>query len=149
MILEAPIVPLSRTFGFPRWYRPISIDGNITPTKTAMEVDCNEPQSLAFRDKLKADWQIHSDYRKILDRNDIDPVIVATGEFQRIRPCIEACMAGKDVCAEKPLSLYIQKGRALFNAARKTKRIVQVGTQQHSMERIRWRPDDQLGCPSR
>lgn len=96
--------------------------------------DCNEPRALAFRDKLKADWQIYSDYRKILDRNDIDAVIVATGEFQRIRPCIEACMAGKDVYAEKPLSLYIQEGRALVNAARRTKRIVQVGTQQRSME---------------
>ncbi|MFM7973830.1 MAG: Gfo/Idh/MocA family protein, partial [Pirellula sp.] len=96
--------------------------------------DCNEPRALAFRDKLKADWQIYSDYRKILDRNDIDAVIVATGEFQRIRPCIEACMAGKDVYAEKPLSLYIQEGRALVNTARKTKRIVQVGTQQRSME---------------
>jgi predicted dehydrogenase len=96
--------------------------------------DCNEPRALAFRDKLKVDWQIYSDYRKILDRNDIDAVIVATGEFQRIRPCIEACMAGKDVYAEKPLSLYIQEGRALVNAARKTNRIVQVGTQQRSME---------------
>jgi len=96
--------------------------------------DCNEPRAQAFRDKLKADWQIYSDYRKILDRNDIDAVIVATGEFQRIRPCIEACMAGKDVYAEKPLTLYIKEGRALVNEARKYKRIVQVGTQQRSME---------------
>jgi predicted dehydrogenase len=95
--------------------------------------DCNEPRAQAFRDKLKA-WQIYSDYRKILDRNDIDAVIVATGEFQRIRPCIEACMAGKDVYAEKPLTLYIKEGRALVNEARKYKRIVQVGTQQRSME---------------
>jgi len=96
--------------------------------------DCNEPRAQAFRDKLKADWQIYSDYRKILDRNDIDAVIVATGEFQRIRPCIEACMAGKDVYAEKPLTLYIKEGRALVNEARKYKKIVQVGTQQRSME---------------
>lgn len=96
--------------------------------------DCNEPRALACRDKLKADWQIYSDYRKILDRNDIDAVIVATGEFQRIVPCIEACMAGKDVYAEKPLSLYVKEGRALVDVARKTKRIVQVGTQQRSME---------------
>jgi predicted dehydrogenase len=33
--------------------------------------DCNEPRAQAFRDKLKADWQIYSDYRKILDRNDL------------------------------------------------------------------------------
>ena len=96
--------------------------------------DCNEPRALAFRDKIKADWPVYSDYRKILDRKDIDAVIVATGEFQRVRPCIEACMAGKDIYAEKPLSLYVQEGRALVDVARKTKRIVQVGTQQRSME---------------
>ena len=96
--------------------------------------DCNESRATAFRDKAKGDWPIYSDYRKILDRKDIDAVIVATGEFQRIKPCIEACAAGKDVYAEKPLSLYIQEGRALVSAARKTKRIVQVGTQQRSME---------------
>jgi predicted dehydrogenase len=96
--------------------------------------DCNEPRALAFRDKIQADWPVYSDYRKILDRKDIDAVIVATGEFQRVRPCIEACMAGKDIYAEKPLSLYVQEGRALVDAARRTKRIVQVGTQQRSME---------------
>lgn len=96
--------------------------------------DCNEPRALAFRDKVKADWPVFSDYRKVLDRNDIDAVIVATGEFQRVRPCIEACLAGKDIYAEKPLSLYVQEGRALVDAARKAKRVVQVGTQQRSME---------------
>jgi len=96
--------------------------------------DCNQPRAMAFREKLKADWPVYSDYRQVLDRKDIDAVIVATGEFQRIRPCIEACMAGKDIYAEKPLSLYIQEGRALVTAARKAKRVVQVGTQQRSME---------------
>jgi predicted dehydrogenase len=96
--------------------------------------DCNLPRAEAFRAKMKADWDVHSDYRRILDRSDIDAVIVATGEFQRIKPCIEACLAGKDVYAEKPLSLYIQEGRALVEVARKTGRIVQVGTQQRSME---------------
>jgi predicted dehydrogenase len=96
--------------------------------------DCNQPRAMTFREKLKADWPVYSDYRQVLDRKDIDAVIVATGEFQRIRPCIEACMAGKDIYAEKPLSLYIQEGRALVTAARKAKRIVQVGTQQRSME---------------
>lgn len=96
--------------------------------------DCNESRALAFRSKVKANWEVHADYRRILDRQDIDAVIVATGEFQRIRPCIEACLAGKDIYAEKPLSLYIQEGRALVEMARKTKRIVQVGTQQRSME---------------
>jgi len=58
-------------------------------------------------------------------------------------------MVGKDAYVEKPLSLYIREGLALVNAPRNTNRIFQVGTQQRSMERIRWRPDDQLGCPWR
>jgi predicted dehydrogenase len=60
-------------------------------------------------------------------------VIVATGEFQRVVPCIHACQAGKDVYAEKPLTLYVNEGRALVNAVRKHDRVLQVGTQQRSM----------------
>jgi predicted dehydrogenase len=96
--------------------------------------DCNVGRAEAFKASEKGDWPVYQDYRKILDRKDIDAVIVATGEFQRVLPCIEACMAGKDVYAEKPLTLYIQEGRALVNAVRKYNRILQVGTQQRSME---------------
>lgn len=96
--------------------------------------DCNESRAAEFREKMQSKWDIVKDYRQVLDRKDIDAVIVATGEFQRVKPCIEACMAGKDVYAEKPLTLYIQEGRALVKAARKFQRIVQVGTQQRSME---------------
>ena len=96
--------------------------------------DCNLAKAEGFKAKAKGEWPIYQDYRKILDRKDIDAVIVATGEFQRVLPCIEACQAGKDVYAEKPLTLYIQEGRALVNAVRKYNRILQVGTQQRSME---------------
>ncbi len=96
--------------------------------------DCNEGRAQEFKTKAQGDWPIVTDYRRILDRKDIDAVIVATGEFQRIKPCIEACQAGKDVYAEKPLSLYIQEGRELVKAARKYDRVLQVGTQQRSME---------------
>lgn len=96
--------------------------------------DCNLAKAEGFKAKAKGEWPIYQDYRRILDRKDIDAVIVATGEFQRVLPCIEACQAGKDVYAEKPLTLYIQEGRALVNAVRKYNRILQVGTQQRSME---------------
>lgn len=96
--------------------------------------DVNVPRAWAFRDKKGGDWPIYVDYRRILDRSDVDAVIVGTGEFQRILPCIHACQAGKDVYAEKPLSLYVAEGRALVTAARKHGRVVQVGTQQRSME---------------
>ena len=60
-------------------------------------------------------------------------MIVATGDFQRVGPCIHACRAGKDVYAEKPLSLSVREGRALVQAVRRHDRVLQVGTQQRSM----------------
>ena len=95
--------------------------------------DCDLPRAEAFKEKAKGDWPVYQDYRRILERKDIDAVIVATGEFQRVLPCIEACQAGKDVYAEKPLTLYLREGRALVNAVRKYDRVLQVGSQQRSM----------------
>jgi predicted dehydrogenase len=95
--------------------------------------DCNLPRAEAFKAKKNGSWEVYQDYRKLLDRKDIDGVIVATGEFQRVVPCIHACQAGKDVYAEKPLTLYISEGRALVDAVRRHKRILQVGSQQRSM----------------
>jgi predicted dehydrogenase len=95
--------------------------------------DCNLPRAEAFKAKANAAWPVYQDYRKLLDRKDIDAVIVATGEFQRVVPCIHACQAGKDVYAEKPLTLYVREGRALVDAVRRHGRVLQVGTQQRSM----------------
>jgi predicted dehydrogenase len=96
--------------------------------------DCNLPRAEAFKARSGGNWPVDQDYRKLLDRKDVDAVIVATGEFQRVVPCIHAAQAGKDIYAEKPLTLYVREGRALVEAARKHERILQVGTQQRSME---------------
>jgi predicted dehydrogenase len=95
--------------------------------------DCNLPRAEAFKAKRNGAWPVYQDYRRVLDRDDIDAVIVATGDFQRVIPCIHACQAGKDVYAEKPLTLYIREGRALVDAVRQHKRVLQVGSQQRSM----------------
>jgi predicted dehydrogenase len=95
--------------------------------------DCNLPRAEAFKAKKHGSWPIYQDYRKLLDRKDLDAVIVATGEFQRVLPCIHACQAGKDIYAEKPLTLYISEGRALVDAVRRHNRVLQVGSQQRSM----------------
>ena len=95
--------------------------------------DCNLPQAEGFTKKKGGDWQVEQDYRRLLDRADIDAVIVATGDFQRALPCIHACQAGKDVYAEKPLTLTVAEGRAVVNAARRHERVFQVGSQQRSM----------------
>jgi len=72
------------------------------------------------------------DFRRVLDRTDLDAVIVATPDHWHAIPTIMACQAGKDVYVEKPLSLDIGEGRAMVNAARRHERVVQMGTQQRS-----------------
>jgi len=84
--------------------------------------------------RRKANWRIHQDHRKLLDEKDVDAVIVGTHDHGRVLPSIHACQAGKDVYAEKPLTVYIAEGRALASAVRKHRRVFQVGTQQRSME---------------
>jgi len=96
--------------------------------------DANMPQALNYKKERNANWDIYGSHWPILDRKDIDAVIIGGQEFQRVYPCIHACEAGKDVYAEKPLTLYIQEGRTLVNCARKHKTVFQVGTQQRSME---------------
>lgn len=72
------------------------------------------------------------DFRRLLDRRDVDAVITATPEHWRLLICVGACQAGKDVYAEKPLSLTIREGRLIAQTARKYKRVFQVGSQQRS-----------------
>jgi predicted dehydrogenase len=74
----------------------------------------------------------HADFRRILDDTSIDAVVIATPDHWHALMTILACQAGKDVYVEKPTSVAIAEGRAMVQAARKYKRIVQVGTQQRS-----------------
>lgn len=96
--------------------------------------DCNIDQAFKFRKERSAGWDIYSGHYRIIDRDDIDAVLMTGQEFQRAFPCIQAVQAGKDVYAEKPLTLYIQEGRTIVEHVRKHKAVFQVGTQQRSME---------------
>ncbi len=80
---------------------------------------------------------VSSDYRSILDRKDIDAVVVVTPDHWHALMTIHACQAGKDVYCEKPLSLTVAEGRRMVDAARKDNRIVQTGSQQRSDDRFR------------
>lgn len=72
------------------------------------------------------------DFRKLLERKDIDAVIIATPDHWHALPFITACEAGKDVYLEKPISHNITEGRAMVAAAKRFGTITQVGTWQRS-----------------
>ena len=79
----------------------------------------------------KAD--VYDDYRRILERKDVDVIHVATPDHWHTKPVVEAMLAGKDVYCEKPLTLTIDEGKLIRRVQKETGRIVQVGTQQRSM----------------
>ena len=72
-------------------------------------------------------------YREILDRKDIDAVVIGTPNHQHVPMLTEACSAGKDVYVEKPLTHRLNEAPAAVEAQNRHKRIVQVGQQQRSM----------------
>ncbi len=74
--------------------------------------------------------RIFEDYRKLLDRDDIDVVMIGTPDHWHTKMLIDAVRAGKDVYCEKPLTLTVAEGRHIINAVSETKRVVQVGTWQ-------------------
>jgi predicted dehydrogenase len=78
-----------------------------------------------------------NDFRALLDRKDVDAVVVATPDHWHALQTMMACAAGKDVYVEKPLNLFVREGRWMIDAARRHKRVVQLGTQQRSAPHYR------------
>lgn len=76
------------------------------------------------------------DFRRVLDRRDVDIVLVATPDHWHALPTVMACQAGKDVYVEKPLASTIDEGRAIVTAAQKHQRIVQMGSQWKSCQHM-------------
>ena len=74
----------------------------------------------------------YQDYRRVLDRKDVDAVLTATPEHWRGLVCINACLAGKHVYGEKPITLTISEGALMEKAARKNNVVFQTGSQQRS-----------------
>src|SRR6266545_693868 len=74
----------------------------------------------------------YQDFRKLLERNDIDAVLVATPDHWHAGATVLACQAGKDVYVEKPLAHNIREGRRMVEAARRYDRIVVPGMQHRS-----------------
>jgi len=79
----------------------------------------------------------YHDYRRILDRKDVDTMIVATPDHWHSIIATQTCQAGKDIYCEKPLSLTINQGREMVRAARENNTVFQVGSQQRSDAKFR------------
>jgi predicted dehydrogenase len=103
------------------------------------DVDRSHAESARDDEKIgggKGD--IYEDYRKLLDRNDIDVVTISTPDHWHTAIAIAALRAGKDVYCQKPLTLTIDEGKRLRAVVAETKRVLQVGTQQRSEDRNRF-----------
>jgi predicted dehydrogenase len=91
-----------------------------------------------YRDRARSQYGNQlvavEDYRRLLDRKDIDAVVIATPDHWHAIQTITAMAAGKDVYIEKPLSITIHEGRKMVEAADKFDRVVQVGLHRRSME---------------
>src|SRR3982751_191692 len=87
---------------------------------------------VATRQQSKKTPRTYSDYRQMLDARDLDIVLIVTPDHWHALPMIEACRSGLDVWVQKPISVDVVEGQAMLAAARKYKRVVQVGTQRRS-----------------
>lgn len=94
--------------------------------------DVYKPRVEAGKADMGAQAKGYSDFRTMLESKDVDAVVVATPDHWHALQTILACEAGKDVYVEKPMTLFVREGRWMTNAARRFKRIVQVGTQGRS-----------------
>ena len=74
----------------------------------------------------------YGDFRRVLQRKDVDSVVIASPDHWHAIMTFDACAAGKDVYVEKPLSKTVVEGRKMVEAARRYDRVVQVGTHRRS-----------------
>lgn len=102
------------------------------------DVDANRLQSAAAKVKSATgrDARAVKDLREVLDDKDVDAVWIATPDHWHAPATILACDAGKHVYVEKPCSHNVREGRLMVEAARRNRRVVQVGTQSRSTEHV-------------
>src|SRR5437868_15143107 len=86
------------------------------------DVDLARARTSAQRLNVAQD-SIYQDYRKLLERKDIDAVVIASPDHWHAQHSIMAALAGKDVYCEKAMTLTVVEGRAMVNAVRNNKRV--------------------------
>ncbi|MSR65748.1 MAG: Gfo/Idh/MocA family oxidoreductase [Pedosphaera sp.] len=104
--------------------------GNLGNMVACCDVDRGHAEKFAAR--YEGGCAIYSDYRKLLERKDIDAVVIGTPDHWHTVIAIAAMQSGRDVYCEKPLTLTIDEGKLICKVVKKTGRVFQVGTQQRS-----------------
>lgn len=104
----------------------------LTDVEIVAAADVYAPYLDRAKKTIGAGLETYKDFRKVIDRKDLDAVVVATPDHWHAIQTIAACDAGKDVYVEKPLSITVFEGRRMVDAARRNHRIVQVGTHRRS-----------------
>ena len=89
-------------------------------------------EQVAARQVSKKKPRTFTDYRAMLKEKDLDIVLIVTPDHWHALPMIEAVRSGLDVWVQKPISVDVVEGQAMLAAARKYKRVVQVGMQRRS-----------------
>jgi predicted dehydrogenase len=78
---------------------------------------------------IGGECEVYTDYRKLLERKDIDAVVIATVDHWHTRCSVDAMNAGKHVYVEKPMTRYIGEAFEIYDAVKKTGKVLQVGSQ--------------------
>jgi predicted dehydrogenase len=120
----------------------ISEAADVKPFEVVAVCDCLVQKAEDYSKKLAGGrWGVYQDFRKMIEHEKLDGVMVETTTHARAWIVIQAMQAGLDVYIEKPMCLTIAEGRAMVKAARKYNRVTQVGTQQRSMPINNWASD--------
>ena len=98
-------------------------------TEIVAVCDVYEPRRLQARTRFAPNASEHLDYREVLDRNDVDAVVIGSPDHWHVPMTVDAVRAGKDVYVEKPLTHTIEEGEVLDKALARSGSVVQVGYQ--------------------
>ncbi len=109
----------------------------IPDVRIAGVCDIYTPNLEAGRELADPEAFATKSYKELLDRDDIDAVLIATPDHWHVPITVDACDAGKDVYVEKPLTHNLEEGAAVIEAQDRHKKVVQVGMQQRSMPQFR------------
>jgi predicted dehydrogenase len=96
--------------------------------------DVYEPRRTAAAQRFGGNAEPVADYRRVLDRKDVDAVVIGAPDHWHVPMTIDAVDAGKDVYCEKPITHELSEGDKLIGAVERANRVVATGTQQRSWD---------------